>query len=294
MQPVSKKCFVIMPFSQTTDKHTAEYWDAHYHNFLEPLINSCNGVKASRSTALRQDIQRQIVNDLVFSDIVLADLTDANVNVYWELGVRLSFRHGTITIAEKNTKIPFDISTKGVLFYPEQSQREEFILTLTEVINHCASNPNVPDSFVLETITGRGSIYSVVHHQEILQRIEGLISESKLNTTILLKAMEAAFENRNRSFSAFRTKWGMIVTRMSTSALDLLLAEHYLEENGNFYEYAHTFLALIYACNKVLDDWSTKNDSGKWLIENEIAIKQSFAEYQKKLNQTKEKLSKCC
>ena len=95
-----------------TKKCSAEYWDAHYLNFLEPLINSCNGVNASRSTALRQDIQRQIVNDL-FSDIVLADLTDANVNVYWELGVRLSFRHGTITIADENKKIPFDISKKA-------------------------------------------------------------------------------------------------------------------------------------------------------------------------------------
>ncbi len=295
MESSGKKCFVIMPFSGTSVKHTSKYWGDHFNGFLKPLINSCGDIVASRSEALRQDIQRQIVNDLVFSDIVLADLTDSNPNVYWELGVRLSFRHGTITIAEENTKIPFDINTKGVLFYPTNlSERANFSSTLKEAINNCLLNPNLPDSFVLETITGRGSIYSVVHHYETLQRIEGLIIESKLNSTILNASLEAALKNKGRLRSKLQINWHVIVTHMGTSAIDLLLAEHYLEENEDFYEYSHSLLAMIYAFNKVLDDWSLNNESGKWLMEKGSMLKQTLGVYQQRLYNSKEKMNKCC
>lgn len=118
MSTERKRCFVIMPFSKTTKLHNEEYWNNHFEKFLKPLIDSCTGAEAFRSAPLRQDILRQIINDLVFSPIVVADLTDSNPNVYWELGVRLSFRHGTITIANEGSVIPFDIKTKGVLLYP--------------------------------------------------------------------------------------------------------------------------------------------------------------------------------
>jgi hypothetical protein len=284
-----------MPFSETTKEHTSAYWDSHYSDFLEPIIDSCESVKASRSRAFRQDIQRQIINDLVFSDTVSADLTDANVNVYWELGVRLSFRHGTVTIAEEGTKIPFDINTKGILFYKkERSKRESFVLTLKEAIAHCLTNPNSPDSFVLEAITGRGSIYSVIHHQEILQRIEGLLVECKLNVTLFEKAIDIHSDNENRRFGFLRLQYATLATKLSTSALDLLVAEHYLEEDSAFYEDAHVLLALIHACNKAIDNWSTNKDSSKWLIERQFDIKQELAKYQKRLYAAKEKLSKSC
>ena len=77
------KCFVIMPFSKSTDIHTDEYWNRHYTDFLKPLIESSRVFRAVRSEALRGDILHQIVADLVTSPLVVADLTDANPNVYW-------------------------------------------------------------------------------------------------------------------------------------------------------------------------------------------------------------------
>ncbi len=29
-----RRCFVILPFSKTTEKHTEEYWNKHYNEFL--------------------------------------------------------------------------------------------------------------------------------------------------------------------------------------------------------------------------------------------------------------------
>jgi len=87
-------CFVITPFSKTTDEHTKRYWTEHFKSFLKPLIDENPDLEARRSKPLRGDILREIITDLVVSRVVVADLTDHNPNVYWELGVRQSFKHG--------------------------------------------------------------------------------------------------------------------------------------------------------------------------------------------------------
>jgi hypothetical protein len=89
-----KKCFVIMPFSKTTAKRTERYWTDHYNNFLKPKVDSVGGIEAERSKPLRGQILKDIITDLIFADIVIADLTDNNPNVFYELGVRQSFKHG--------------------------------------------------------------------------------------------------------------------------------------------------------------------------------------------------------
>ena len=110
-------CFVIMPFSQSSKNHTEEYWTNHFNGFLKPIIEELSGINVFRIEALREDILDAIVNNLVISDIVIAEITDHNPNVFWELGVRQSFRHNTIIIAEIGTDLPFDLSVKATVFY---------------------------------------------------------------------------------------------------------------------------------------------------------------------------------
>lgn len=149
-------CFVIMPFSETSEEHTEEYWTEHFESFLTPLINECGNFNVIRSRPLRGDILKEIIESLVYLPLVVADLTDHNPNVFWELGVRQSFKHGTITIAKNGTKIPFDLGKKGVLsYYPKDpSKNEKFRSLFKDAIKDWLSNPNFPDSFVLE-IVGR-------------------------------------------------------------------------------------------------------------------------------------------
>src|SRR3989304_4593293 len=88
-----KRCFVIMPFSKT-EHHTEEYWTRHFGSFLKPLIERNEAFEAFRSEPLRGDIASQIITNLASSDVVVADLTDHNPNVFWELGVRHSYKQG--------------------------------------------------------------------------------------------------------------------------------------------------------------------------------------------------------
>jgi hypothetical protein len=95
--------------------------------------------------------------------MVVADLTDANPNVYWELGVRQSFKHGTVTIAQHGTTLPFDIGAKGTLFYYPENHIEmaEFEKRFRTAIEDCLMRPDRPDSHVLETISGRGTLFEI-------------------------------------------------------------------------------------------------------------------------------------
>jgi hypothetical protein len=294
VQASRKRCFVIMPFSRTSEIHTKEYWSYHFENRLKPLIESCSGLEAFRSEALRQDIVRQIVNDLVFTPVVVADLTDSNSNVYWELGVRQSFCHGTVTIAEENSRIPFDISTKGILFYrPKDFDRaNDFAERFRGAILDCLSHPDRPDSVVLETITGRGSIYSVIRQKELVQRVEGLLSENEVNEIVLDQIYRLIFENKGKRFSFIRGKQ-VIATRLSSSAIDLLLAERYLEENTEFYVFMHSLLTMIYSINHQLSTWdyNSNKQTEKWFLEKEPWFRDFFQRNRQKLNIIRKKLA---
>jgi hypothetical protein len=153
----SKTCFVIMPFSQTHEAHSEAYWTQHFEAFLKPLIEESGDLKVSRSKALRGDLVKEIVENLYNSNIVVADLTDRNPNVFWELGVRQSFKHGTITIVEEGTELPFDISTKGTLYYypGNHIKLQEFRTQFKKAIRDCLDNPDKPDSRVLDILPGR-------------------------------------------------------------------------------------------------------------------------------------------
>ena len=280
-----KHCFVIMPFSATTKAHTEEYWNNHFENRLKPLIESVEGTEAFRSEPLRQDILRQIIEYLVYSPIVVADLSDSNPNVYWELGVRLSFSHGTITIAEKGTEIPFDVKTRSVLKYSEKDfeNKTAFSEQFRKAILDCISNPERPDSIVLGTITGRGSVYMVIRHQELIRRVDGLISENELNRAILKSILEQIYENKGKKLAFLRSHWQRITVNLGCSALDLLLAEHYLEENAAFYEFAHTLLVLIRAINQQVGEWGSSRTSEEWFLKNEYNINMIFPKFQEQL-----------
>lgn len=59
------------------------------------------------------DISRAILS----SSLVIADITPLNANVFYEVGYAHGINKPTILIAEKGTKLPFDVSPFRTLFY---------------------------------------------------------------------------------------------------------------------------------------------------------------------------------
>lgn len=264
METMTQKCFIIMPFSKTTDKHTEEYWTTHYEKFLKITIKKVNGINVSRSKPVRGDIIKEIIFDLISSDIVVADLTDANPNVYWELGIRQSFKHGTITIAETGTKLPFDINNKGTLwYYPnDYIKNTEFETNLTDAIKDCIENPNRPDSKVLETITGRGSFYEIIQEEEVTRKMVGLGTEFFNNLKIYKQLKKRVDSNQ-----ATTLKRVFSVQLFRIASIELLISHRYLKASDNFYKLAEQYFDHLNSVNSRIISWPTRPGTiEKWIL----------------------------
>jgi hypothetical protein len=231
------KCFVIMPFSTTTAVHTEDYWNTHYEKVIKPAIESNKTLKAYRSAPLRGDVLRQIITDLVTAPIVVAELTDMNANVFWELGVRQSFKHCTITIAEEGFKLPFDLHLKATIFYSPTShiKHQQFITQFQDAIDDCLHNPESPDSHVLETIGGRGTLFQILMKQESLRKLDSVLGEIQRNMTVFDSVKKLCEENAN---SRKQNPIGGITVetaRLRTMSLESLIVNRYIDASDDFY-----------------------------------------------------------
>lgn len=207
------KCFVIMPFSQSSEDHDEKYWTNHFENFLKPEIENVPNLNAQRSDELRADILKQIILNLYDSFIVVADLTDRNANVYWELGIRQSFKVKTITIAEEGTKLPFDVSTKSTLFYHTNDPKgdKEFCKKFNDALIDCIENPEKSDSIVLDTLSVRESTKetnnqrqneSLIKKREKQKKKFGdLLKNSSLSGELEFRLITYPLSSKNEFFS---------------------------------------------------------------------------------------------
>jgi hypothetical protein len=242
-----------MPFSSTTKEHNEKYWTAHFENFLKPIIEENPLLIAKRSEPLRGDIVREIIKNLYRTPIVVAELTDFNPNVYWELGVRQSFKHGTITIREDGTKIPFNISTKGTLVYSKDKFKDaKFKNNFIKALNDCLINPKDPDSIVLESIGGRGTLFQMFLHEETIRRLDGLIQDCIWNDTILNESYQKALKYKSKKI---KFKYESILPLARLSGTELLLTNRYIDANDEFYQLANTYWMSINGLNKNLEYW---------------------------------------
>jgi len=104
------KAFVVMEFS-------SEYNDV----YSEVIKKVCDEEKIdvlrideeSGPGLIIQDITRAIHE----SKIIIADISPVNANVFYEVGFAHALNKPTILIAEKDTKLPFDVSSFRTLFY---------------------------------------------------------------------------------------------------------------------------------------------------------------------------------
>lgn len=233
-----------MPFSTSSNEHTEEYWNNHFDNLLKPLIEENPEISAYRVNVRREDTLQQIITNLIISPIVVAELTDHNPNVFWELGVRQSFKNNTITIIEEGQKLPFDISSKETLFYNpnDKTNLGNFKNRLKSALMDCINNPEKPDSHVLEIIFRRGTLYEILNYENAKRRLEALLYELKRNLRIWnmmipLKDIE---------------KGGMHTRFFRTAALELFITNRYLDVQSEYYIAAELLFSFFYQMNNSL------------------------------------------
>lgn len=269
-QVTSNTCFVVMPFSKTTEEHPESYWTEHYEKFLKPLIEENTQLKVKRSEAVRGNLQAEIILELVNAPVVVVDTTDNNANVFWELGVRQSFKHGTITIRDVNSPkpLPCDISNKGTLtYYPnDHIKMEEFRKAFKTALTDCVHNPQGIDSTVLEVIGGRGSLVQTLDRDQNIRRLEALLNECESNIKALDSILSTLKTNSDLEKENKGNEGSINTNRLSTVCVEWLITNRYLDEATQFYDQLEKYYASLVMVNGQLSTWETSPKSTeKWL-----------------------------
>lgn len=186
-----KKCFVIMPFSQTTVTHTEKYWTTFFSIIKE--IMEAHGYACIRSEVGPYKLFSNIVSNIESSDLVVAVLTDFNANVWYELGIRHTLKTGTIMLLQDGQKPPFDIGDFGIIFYEDSIGLDKHISQQVETYLNKFSEVTC-DSPVLFSLNGK-SVNSVEKKLEEMQQLIWKIIEDmpKSDTT---QAYAAHKQNR--------------------------------------------------------------------------------------------------
>src|SRR5580700_7188001 len=121
-------CFVLMPFGAKLDAAGSPVqFDLVYKDVIAPAISAA-GMQSIRADEEMTGgiIHKAMFERLLLCEYAVADLTTANANVFYELGVRHTARPSTTQpIFARHQPIPFDVSFLRALGY-ELGDKNEF------------------------------------------------------------------------------------------------------------------------------------------------------------------------
>lgn len=107
-------CFVVMGFGEKTDYRTSRVLDLDktYRHIIKKAVQAA-GLECIRADEIPHSgtIDVPMYEQLLGADLVVADLSTANLNAAYELGIRHALRPATtIIIAEEQFSSPFDMN----------------------------------------------------------------------------------------------------------------------------------------------------------------------------------------
>lgn len=118
---IEKFCFVAMGFGKKTDFETQRVFDLDqtYEEIIKPAVEAA-GLRCIRADAIGHSgiIDVKMYEMLLRADLVVADISTANPNAIYELGVRHALRpFSTILIKEDSGRFHFDLNHLATLTY---------------------------------------------------------------------------------------------------------------------------------------------------------------------------------
>ena len=157
------RCFVVMGFGTKTDYATGSKLDLNksYRLLIKPVVEG-KGLVCIRADEIRHSgsIDVPMYRELLKADVVIADLSTANVNAFYELGIRHALRpHTTIVISEDKLAYPFDLNHIKITSYThlgegiEYEEVERFRKVLGETLQ-AVLDKKEPDSPVYTYLDG--------------------------------------------------------------------------------------------------------------------------------------------
>ena len=177
------RCFVVMGFGTKTDYATGRKLDLNksYRLLIKPVVEE-KGLVCVRADEIRHSgsIDVPMYRELLQADVVIADLSTANVNAFYELGIRHALRpQTTIVISEDKMAYPFDLNHIKITSYThlgegiEYEEVERFRKLLGETLQ-AVLDKKEPDSPVYTYLDGLTPPLLEEHIQKIESQTNGI------------------------------------------------------------------------------------------------------------------------
>ncbi|MBF0381808.1 MAG: DUF4071 domain-containing protein [Magnetococcales bacterium] len=138
-------CFVLMPHGTNPDDSGLQIdFELIYKDLIFPAIKNAGmePIRSDRESAVGV-LHKTMFERLMLCDYAIADITSADVNVYYNLGIRHGARpHSTVLIYSEGSRLPLNVANSGGFSYRLDNnglldEEEEEVELLTERLNSC-------------------------------------------------------------------------------------------------------------------------------------------------------------
>ena len=221
-------CFVLMPFGSKPDAAgTIIDFDGIYKELIKPSIEEA-GLEPVRADEEMTGgiIHKPMFERLILCEFAVADLTTANANVFYELGLRHAVRPwSTVLIFGQGSRLPFDVALLRAMPYQLNAQgtvdqlpeiKQALVNRLREALKSSVDDPKgVIDS----------PIYQLVENYPDIDREKTDVFRERVRYSATMKARLADARNEGlEALRAIEAELGDIREVESGVVIDLFLS----------------------------------------------------------------------
>lgn len=223
IEGAKKKCFIVTPIG-ADNSNTRRAADGLIDAVIEPVCKRLGlEIFVAHRIETTGSITSQVIEHILDDDLVICNLTELNPNVMYELGVRHSARLPVISLAQKGTPLPFDISDERTIFFDNDMAGVHALQPQLEKMIGLALKDLEPDNPIYRVKTNK--IMKELHPQNdvesyLMDRLDRF--EAKFNR--LLAPNNTFKRNNSLSAQSFRRPL-MVEIRVVFPLLDSDLTE---------------------------------------------------------------------